>query len=315
MRTISITGASGFIGAHLLRCLLEREDVAIRALSHRAEHRGLPRSPRLKWITGDLAAPQMLEALVATGCDLVHLAYPQGWSHEQHIAATQALADTALSAGVRRIVHCSTAVVVGRTAVRRIDEDTPPEPAPGYEATKLEIERCWFERCRGRAEVAVLRPTAVYGSGGKNLLKLARDLRTGSTLANYLRSSLHGRRRMNLVHVSNVVAALEFLLDREPAGAQETYIISDDEEPANNFRDIERLLMQAWGMPYYALPPAPLPGIGLSLVLRALGRSNAAPDRIYDDSRLRQSGLRKPCTLERGLRDFASWYAREEAAP
>jgi nucleoside-diphosphate-sugar epimerase len=314
MRTVSVTGATGFIGLHLVRRLLARDDLAVRALVHDAADEVLPRSPRLHRVRGDLADPDTLKALVGPGWDLVNLAYPPPWPPDRHVAAAVALSAAAVDAGVRRVVHCSTAVVVGAARAGCVTESTVPHPVSVYERTKLAVEKAWLDGCRGRAEIAVLRPTAVYGPHGRNLLKLARDLTSGSRLVNYLRSSLYQARRMNLVNVDNVVAAIEFVLEAPVPARGEVYIVSDDEDPANNFRDVERLLMQSLRIPGYALPPLPVPGVFLSALLRVAGRSNIDPDRVYDGSKLERAGLRKPCALEPGLRAFASWYASESAA-
>ena len=150
----------------------------------------------------------------------------------------------------------------------------------------------------------------------QNLLKLASALHSGNRFANYARSSLFGRRRMHLVHVENVVAAIEYLIDNPAPQRGEIYIVSDDEDPANNFRDVEQFLMQAWGIRDYPVPPLPVPKVFLSVLLRLKGRSNTDPDRIYDSSKLARAGLRaKPLSLDRGLREFASWYVSVRQAP
>ena len=67
MRTVSITGATGFIGTHLVRHLLQREDCTVRALVHETPEAILPRSPRLTWIRGDLSNRDTLRSLVGPG--------------------------------------------------------------------------------------------------------------------------------------------------------------------------------------------------------------------------------------------------------
>ena len=156
----------------------------------------------------------------------------------------------------------------------------------------------------------ILRPTVVFGPGGRNLLKLVEALTTGSRLVNYLRSSVFGRRRMNLVPVQNLVAAFEFLLDLSRPLNGEVFIVSDDEDPLNNFRDVERRLMDGLTIHDYSAPPFPVPRLMLSGALALAGRSNTDPDRIYDGQKLARAGFtRKPYSLDRGLREFATWIA------
>ncbi len=307
---VSITGGTGFIGRHLLERLQRRRGITIRALAHKRPDEHLPLQDRVKWIRGDLADRASLEALLQPGCDLVDLAFPQGWSREARIGATARLARSCAEIGIRRVLHCSTATVVGRAPEQRVTEETPLRPVTEYETTKLEIENTWREHCDGRMELVILRPTAVFGPGGRNLLKLADALVSGSRLLNYLRSSLFGHRRMNLAPVQNVVAAVEFLLDFSWPLASEVFIVSDDEDPMNNFRDVERHLMAGLGMRDYPVPLLPVPRRLLSTALQLAGRSNTDPDRIYDGEKLARAGLRhKPYSIQSGLREFAAWIA------
>lgn len=315
MNIVAVTGATGFIGRHLLRRLLSHPDIAVRAQVHEAGEATLPRAERLNWIRGDLADTSSLRALLEPGCTLINLAFPHHWSRPEHLAATSAFAELVREVRVRKVLHCSTAAVVGRTAAQRVTESTIPEPVTDYEITKLAIESAWLKPKSSHLDVAILRPTAVYGPGVTNLLKLARALHSGNGFLNYLRSSLFNRRRMHLVHVENVVASIEHLLQNPAPQTGEIYIVSDDEDPANNFRDVEKILIHAWGIDDYLVPPFPVPKIFLSTLLRLMGRSNYNPDRVYDASKLQQSGLQKPYRLERGLRDFASWYVGARTDP
>lgn len=316
MSVVSVTGATGFIGRHLLDRFCHRPGLMVRALAYQTPEHALPRAERLEWIRGDLADPASLKALLEPGCDLVDLAFPEGWSLEAHVGATIQLVRMAAEIGIRRVLHCSTAAVAGRAPEQRVTEETPPHPATEYETTKLEIENAWRERCGGRVELVILRPTAVFGPGGRNLLKLADALVWGSRLINYLRSSLFGRRRMSLVPVQNVVAAFEFLLDLSRPLASEVFIVSDDEDPMNNFRDVERHLMAGLGVRDYPVPPLPVPKLLLSTALQLAGRSNTDPDRIYDGQKLARAGLHhKPYSIESGLREFAAWIASGRPEP
>lgn len=245
-----------------------------------------------------------LDRLLVEGCtwiNLVHLEFP---SDQARRAALAPIMEICRRRAVRRVVHCSSAMVVGRSSANVVDEDTPCRPRGSYETSKLALEACFRQELPG---TTVLRPTAVFGAGGRNLVKLAADLVGRPRWLNYLKSSVQGSRRMNLVHVDNVVAALEFLAAASDV-AGEVFIISDDEYPANNFRDVERLLMRELGVAAYRLRSMPAPALVLSSVLRLAGRSNVNPGRTYDASKILGRGLKKPMPFDEGLRSFAAWY-------
>lgn len=308
MREYSITGATGFLGRHLLESLARRPDVSLRALVHRTPDNKLPRSENLNWVRGDLGDPGIAADLLTRGSTLIHLAYPGSWSPQAHLANITQLARAAAEHGVRRVVHCSTAAVVGATPHERVNETTPPVPRTEYERSKLALESAWRVHATGRFDLVIARPTAVFGPGGRNLLKLADALAGGSAVINYLRSSAFGSRRMNLVCISNVIAALEFLAEREQMFDGAAFLVSDDDDPLNNFRDVERILSREFGAADCPLPPLPVSSGLLGLLLRLAGRSNANPRRVYESTRLRETGWRRACSLEQGLREFAAWY-------
>jgi len=304
---IAVTGATGFIGRHLVDLLVARGDAAIRVLVR--DSVAIARTGfREEVMEGDMRNPAAFARILEEGCTWVNMAQLDLPSESDQIAVMATLMEVCRKKGVKRLVHCSTAVVVGRNTASVITETTPCQPSDRYEATKLAIERVLQQKCGESLEVAILRPTAVFGPQGRNLIKLANDLRGRPAFVNYLKSCLQGSRRMNLVHVDNVVAALAFLIDAPESVAGEVFIISDDESPHNNFRDVERCLMAGLGVPDYPVAPAALPQWLLSAALRAAGRTNANPFRVYDCSKIVGRGLKKPVAFEQGLADFASWY-------
>jgi nucleoside-diphosphate-sugar epimerase len=309
VHSIAITGATGFIGKHLLLKLDKRPGITIRALTRRQPDQlfSLP-SKALCWIVGDLADSLIATDLLVPGGTLINLAFPEPWTRNAHVESTGRLATAAAKYGVRRVIHCSTAVVVGTTRQRRVTEETESSPQTEYEKTKLAIEQIWRTNAEGRFDLAIVRPSAVFGPGGKNLVTLADALKHGSRSINYLRSTLFSRRKMNLVRVQSVVAAIELLMDRSDPFNGGVFNISSDDDPLNNFRDVERILMRELGVDDYALLPPLAPRFFLSTLLRLTGRSNTNPDRVYDCTSLQRLGWQSYGDIEQGLRDFAAWY-------
>jgi nucleoside-diphosphate-sugar epimerase len=116
---------------------------------------------------------------------------------------------------------------------------------------------------------------------------------------------------MNLVCIENVVSAIRFLIDRPQSAPLETYIVSDDDDPANNFRDVEQRLMQELGIHALPLSRIHVPTLALKLALRAAGQTSTDPRRVYDGSLLVQAGFAKRATLAEGLTRFAEWFRNQ----
>ncbi len=299
LKTVVVIGASGFIGEHLLKSLAQRKDIEVRVLVHRSR---IKSDDNINFIEGDLLKPDSLDVLLSKNCTVINLAYLA----QSNLEAMANLAMACAKNQIKRLIHCSTAVVVGRTCSNLVTESTVCAPASEYERTKLSMENIVLDAAIGKYEVTILRPTAVFGPGGKNLLKLANELLTQTPLINYIRSCLFNRRSMNLVCVENVVAALIFLLDADKVD-REIFIISDDDSQLNNYRDIEDRLLATFGKPYF-VPRVFFPEFFLVVMLRLAGKPNTNPSLKFSDKKLSSFGFNKPQNLEVALDTFAVWY-------
>ena len=114
---------------------------------------------------------------------------------------------------------------------------------------------------------------------------------------------------MNLVHVANIVAAIECIAFLSQQMTREVFIVSDDEYTENNYRDVEKVLMDCFGLSPYPVTPLPLNDL-LPLALLLMGRSNINANRIYDCRKIRNYGLVKPVSFTDGLRGFAQWFVQ-----
>jgi nucleoside-diphosphate-sugar epimerase len=308
MRVIAITGATGFIGYHLLERLQIIDDIQIRILIHKNNSIRKFNGNNIKIIHGDLLDSKTLSEFVVPDCIVVNLGYLSGLSKQENTTAIQNLAEACVKVQIKRMIHCSTAVVVGRGAERNVDEKTICDPIDTYASIKLAVERILLEKYGDQFETAILRPTAVFGPGGKNLLKLANDLRYGSRITNYLKSCLFNYRRMNLVCIENVVSAIEFLINVEKKVEREIFIISDDDDISNNYRSIEKYLLKNFGYENYLLPIIPLPLIFLNIILRLNRRPFFNINKKYECKKILRSGYEKSILFDEGLFNFADWY-------
>lgn len=310
---VAVTGASGFLGRHLIASLHERPDVGLRVLAHKRQPSLAMDGDRVRTVPGDLLTPGGLDLLLAPDCTVIHLAYSGSSSGPENLKAASNLADACAKARIRRLVHCSTAVVAGRAGDDLINENTRCRPAPGYESTKFEMERVFAEKAAGRFDLAILRPTAVFGPEGRNLLKMADDLESGNRVLNYIKSCLFNQRTMNLVSVGHVVSALAFLAFAERKWNGDVFIVSDDDHPWNTYRNVEKYLMHTMGYDDYPVPRFPVPASVLSVMLRIKGRSNTNPLRRYAAGKLRAAGFQNTLSFEAALETFADWYRRRPA--
>lgn len=310
MNTVVVVGASGYIGRHLVAELMRSANVRVKILMRSPQKNGAeknyPKSVEL--IEGDLCDPVSLITLFEPGCTVIHLAYLWDAGEAKNLTAMLNLTNACRIANVKRLIHLSTAMVSGRVVKSKVSEDDVCSPITDYAVTKLKIEQMITAAAQGNFQVAILRPTAVFGQNGENLKKLANDLLAGKRVRNYLKSCLFGKRRMNLVHVSNVVAAIVFLQKNNDVFDGQVFMVSDADEPLNNFRDVERILMRELNIPDYRFPRLQLPLTILGGILALMGKDNINPQCDYVSQKLARLGYKKAIEFERGLIEYAAGH-------
>lgn len=303
MKTLAITGASGFIGRHLVAAALSAGDMRVRVLSRRAAPAPGMSGDGVTFCTGDLSDSASLAPFLASADTVIHLAY-LGGGRAANVAAADALVAAALQAGVSRFVHCSTAVVVGPAAGRAVGDGTRPAPTGEYQEAKFAIEEALRTSALPGMELAILRPTEVIGPGGAGLTGMIRRVRHGSPALNVARRMLLGSRRFNYVAVQNVVSALLLLARTEVSQTGHVYNVSDDEDADNTYAAVENTVRAALGR-----RPARCGGVVPTALLSVAYRflpEHSPPDRIYSHAGLDRLGYRRVTTLRSVIHELVT---------
>ncbi|OHB71973.1 MAG: hypothetical protein A2W17_03295 [Planctomycetes bacterium RBG_16_41_13] len=308
MKDVVVVGATGFTGRYLVASILCQKEIKLRVLVHRNSLNDLFSKNNITVIKGDLLCPETLDKLCVENATVINLAYLRNQPGKDNLTAINNLIEACVKAKISRFIQCSTAAVFGRVSIDIVTENTKCNPVNEYEIVKMKIEEAVLERTSSVCDAVILRPTAIFGPEGKNLLKLSNDLRSGNKAANYLKACLYNERRMNLVSVYNIAAAIIFLMQTDRKINREVFIISDDEFPTNNYAYVENCLIKGLGLAGYPLPITPVPYFILKMLLRLAGKSNFNPRCIYSCQKLLNSGFKKTLLFEDGLTDFVNWY-------
>lgn len=142
-----VTGATGFIGSHLVQRLIQ-DGYAVRALARQSSDTVGLESLGVEVVRGDLLDPALMEK-AARGCEqLYHLAVPRARTslpkrtyHEVNIAGARNVARAAQMAGIQRLVFAGSAVASRTNSPALIDESSSYDPDSAYRETKLAGEQ------------------------------------------------------------------------------------------------------------------------------------------------------------------------------
>jgi dihydroflavonol-4-reductase len=164
-----VTGATGFIGWHVARKLIERGD-KVRALARPSSE---VRELDVEIVRGDLRDPASLEHAVS-GCSVVfHIAADYRlWAKDplelfqSNVDGTRNLLAAAQKAGVERVVYTSTVGCIGIPHGGLGTEDTPvsiDDMSGAYKQSKFQAEQAALEYAAAGLPVVIVNPTAPVG--------------------------------------------------------------------------------------------------------------------------------------------------------
>jgi len=181
-----VTGGTGFVGNHLCAALAA-SGWTVKALGRRLRNNP---PPGVEFVSGDIRDAALLDRASA-GADVVfHLASALGASRigaaefmAVNAGGTRAVLAAARENGVRRVVHFSSAGVLGHVRPgETADEKYPLDPRNVYDRTKLAGERAALEAASAGQDVVVIRPGWIYGPGDRRTFKLIRSIAGGRFL-------------------------------------------------------------------------------------------------------------------------------------
>lgn len=166
MKKVAITGASGFIGRHLLGFLKER-GYDTKALVH---EKTVVEADEV--VRGDLVTGEGLDEFLRNVDVLIHLAArqlpPEEEMFRDNIQATNSLINVAIRHNLSQIIYSSTIVVYGEGVGKIVSEVDEPRPNTTYGVTKYLGENLvHFWGTRTGKPVTILRPFNVYGPGNR----------------------------------------------------------------------------------------------------------------------------------------------------
>jgi len=228
MKPTLVTGASGFVGWHVARTLLERGH-HVRALVRTGSQ--VPELP-VELVTGDLRDPESLTR-AAAGCGLVfHVAADYRlWSKhsaemfQSNVDGVRNVLTAAETAGVDRVVYTSTVGCIGMPQSRLGDENEPctlADMTGAYKRSKFLGEQVALEFARKGFPVVIVNPTAPMGDHD------FKPTPTGQIVSDFLRGATPAfiDTGLNIVNVRDV--ALGHILACERGKPGERYILGSE---------------------------------------------------------------------------------------
>jgi UDP-glucose 4-epimerase len=262
---VLVTGASGFIGRHVLSALAERGHT-VRALSRRP-------IANFECTQADLLKPESLPAAVQNIDAVIHLAISVTPNREilldETVQGTKNLCDAMLATNVTRLVHCSSrAVYDWKLAQKTPDESAPLDASPQlrdeYAQAKIAQEHL-IQKYAAKHNwiVTVLRPGFVWGPGREQLAGSGHSFGP-------LHLVVDGSRKLPMSYVENCADCFALAVDQPAAAGQAFNIVDDDLPTARKYAKLQLKQAEQGGIclnvPYW-------PGIVLANIATGVNRT------------------------------------------
>ena len=320
---VLLTGATGFVGSHMVDSLLAR-DIAIAVLLRPTSDRRFieHQLPQLDVRIGSISEPASLGSALQ---DITHVIHCAGCTKALHVAEFHEINHAGtrhLVAAInrhrgliQRLVHISSQAAGGPAWPEQpAGEADTPHPVSEYGRSKLAGEQ---EAVRCRADCVVLRPPAVLGPRDEGFLPLFRAARA------HLRPHL-GSPRMTLswVFAKDLAEATVACLTHPAAVGKTFYVASPATIRAHALADEVARQMDTWtlplSLPTVALWPVCVLQEAISRLTRkpnVLSRQKyaelRAPGWVCTPARLQQElGLVCATELREAVAETLAWYRR-----
>ncbi|HIK38707.1 MAG: NAD-dependent epimerase/dehydratase family protein [Geminocystis sp.] len=220
---VFVTGASGFIGANLVRLLLER-NYRVKALVRKNSNLSSLQGLDLELVIGDLNDDDLSEKM--QGCDyLFHVAAVYSlWQKDKellyktNVFGTRNVFKSAREAGIKRIVYTSSVAAIGvREDGVLADEEyqSPVEKLIGnYKKSKYYAEQEAHFAVELGQDIVIVNPTTPIGAYD------SKPTPTGEIILRFLRGKMPAfvNTGLNFIHVKDVAMGHILALEKGKAG-------------------------------------------------------------------------------------------------
>jgi len=254
---IFITGATGFIGTHLIRRLVQTEHEAVclvRPTSNVSELETMGVTLALGDVTDRRSLLEGME-----GCDWVmNLANIYTWWEKDkdmykkvNVDGTRYVMQCALETGIKKVVHVSTVAIWGKPVQGPITEEKEVGPRRFSEYARSKYEGdlvAWNLYIKKGLPLVVVYPAGVHGSGDTRYGgQYIRDL-----VGHKLPATALNRSTMTLVHVKDVAEAIVRAAEKKD-NIGEQYIIGKHQLAIGEYNTMISEIAGV-ALPRFALP-------------------------------------------------------------
>ena len=281
MKTL-VTGASGFIGKHLVRTLVE-QGREVRCLVRKTSDTQYLDNLGVELFYGDLLDRNSLKDIAEDVCIVYHLA---GEMHSKrsryfymiNFDGTRNLVNECLPANIEKFIFLSSIGAVGPNQKHGVllNEQTPCNPISPYGGSKLKAEKFLVQLFNNnKFPVIIIRAPMVYGHFGQSdiITKILHEIYKGRIFI-----VGNGRNLRSFCYIDNLIQGL-IAAERSKNSTGEIYFVSD--EKAYTYEEIFQNIAEQFGIKLKEIHFPRLLGEICGFAFKSLSMMGIYPSPLY----------------------------------
>jgi nucleoside-diphosphate-sugar epimerase len=319
-----VTGATGFVGSHLVDRLLS-EGFEVTCLKRKSSNTRWLDGKNVSFVEGDLLSNEALESVLKNVDYVFHVAGVVKAKNEKEYEKANVLATKNLieitykvNPGLKKFVHISSQAVCGPTPDEEpVTEEYIPKPITAYGRTKRKAEKEVL-KFRDKFPVVIIRPPAVYGPRDTEILVYFKTFKKGL-------NSIIGfnDKYLSIIHIKDLVDGIYLAAVKETKSGEVFFICSDR---GYNWDEISEAASAAMNKKAFKLriPHFVVYTVGFFAEIFSVFSKNAPTlnlEKCKDITRERWVcsnrkakeilGFRVSLPLNEGFKQTADWYAEK----
>jgi nucleoside-diphosphate-sugar epimerase len=331
---VLITGASGFIGYHLVHALVNAGHEVFCLVRPTSDISAIE-SFNVSFVEGDITRLETLVGPVSKVKTVFHLAASTvSFTEEMHtqvnVGGTKNIALACAKADqIPKLIVVSSSGAVGPSPANRpMIEKDPPSPVSMYGRSKLAGENAAAEWA-GKVPISIVRPAIVFGEFEKDMFRMFQLVSRGWHLVVGLKA-----KRLSLIHAADLAKALIMVAshgerlpsmdERSKSPGQGIYFIADEWAPT--YAELGPMIAESLGCKARLVK---MPGLivwGVALVFEVLNRIRRQPsilnldkakegmsgDWVYSPQKIKeQLGFEPDKSVQERIIQTGKWYREQ----
>lgn len=316
-----ITGATGFVGSHLVDLLL-RKNYEVYCLARKTSNLRWLKNKTVKLVEGDLFSEEVLSEIIKDMDYIFHVAgvvksKGKAGFETGNFQSTKNLLEITHKYGssIKKFIHISSGAVCGPNPDDRpITEDYIPKPRTTYGITKKMAEDEVI-KYKDKFPVVIVRPPAVFGPRDTEILIYFKTFSKGLNSVIGLKEKY-----LSLIYVEDLISGIVLAAEKETKSGSIYFICSAREYSWNDIGNITSQLLGRKAIKV-RVPHWLVYAVGAIAQFFSIFSKKAATlnlEKCFDITRKKwvfsngkakaELGFKEQYTLEEGFRKTIDWY-------